>query len=271
MDNNNSEAPVAGAGPVPPVAGSVNQPVPPNQPEPQPVPVQPMPAPQPVPEQPAPVPPVVEQPAPVPPVAEPPEMPQPEQPMPSPAMEQPIVSGPVDANNQATTDAGAKKKTGLIVGCLVGAGVVIAAIVAVLFLFVFKGGGEKTVSCTASATAMGISIDLEYNVNIKDGEIPSGEIITNVNLKTMSDLYKKREKEIVDSLVDSYKSQCDDGCSFSHDYVEGDHVKLTMKYEGEGTSKIVRTYGIEGKSAQEIADKVQESIEKTDSATCKQL
>ena len=111
----------------------------------------------------------------------------------------------------------------------------------------------------------------DFSLDIKDGEIPSGEIITDVNLKTMSDLYKKREKEIVDSLVDRYKSQCDDGCSFSHDYVEGDHVKLTMKYEGEGTSKIVHTYGIDGKSAQEIADKVQESIEKTDGATCKQL
>ena len=244
MDNNNSEAPVAGAGPVPPVAEPVNQPVPPSQPEPQPVPVQPMPAPQPVSEQPAPVP---------------------------PAVEQPVINGPTEVNSQTISNAGAKKKTGLIVGCLVGAVAVIAAVVAVLFLFVFKGSGEKTVSCTASTTAMGIDINLEYNVNIKDGEIPSGEIITDVNLKTMSELYKKREKEIVDSLVDSYKSQCDDGCSFSHDYVEGDHVKLTMKYEGEGTSKIVHTYGIEGKSAQEIADKVQESIEKTDGATCKQL
>lgn len=262
MDNNNSEAPVAGAGPVPPVAEPVNRPVQPSQPEPQPAPVQPMPAPQPVPEQPVPVPPAVEQPAPVSPAAEPPVIPQPEQ---------PITSGPTETNNQTTTDTGTKKNTGLIVGCLVGAVAVIAAVVAVLFLFVFKGGGEKTVSCTASTTAMGIDIDLEYNVNIKDGEIPSGEIITDVNLKTMSDLYKKREKEIVDSLVDSYKSQCDDGCSFSHDYVEGDHVKLTMKYEGEGTSKIVHTYGIDGKSAQEIADKVQESIEKTDGATCKQL
>jgi len=244
MDNNNSEAPVAGAGPVPPAAEPVNRPVPPSQPEPQPAPVQPMPAPQPVPEQPAPVPPAVEQPA---------------------------INGPTEVNNQTTPNTGAKKKTGLIIGCLVGVGVVIAAVVAVLFLFVFKGSGEKTVSCTASTTAMGIDINLEYNVNIKDGEIPSGEIITDVNLKTMSELYKKREKEIVDSLVDSYKSQCDDGCSFSHDYIEGDHVKLTMKYEGEGTSKIVHTYGIEGKSAQEIADKVQESIEKTDNATCKQL
>ena len=263
MDDNNNVMPTAGAGsPEPQVGEPVNQPLPPSQPEPQPIPEQPV---QPVVEQPVqpipeqPVQPVVEQPV------------QPTQPVVDPAMGQPIVSNPTETGGQNTGETGTGKKTGLIVGCCVGAGVVIIAIIAVLFLFVFKGGGEKTVSCTASTTAMGIDINLEYNVHIKDGKIPSGDIITDVNLKTMSDLYKKREKEIVDSLVDSYKSQCDDGCSFSHDYVEGDHVKLTMTYEGEGVSKIVHTYGIEGKSAQEIADKVQESIEKTDSATCKQL
>lgn len=263
MDNNNNEIP----------------PVEPSAPEPQ------M-------EQPAPVQPVVEQPAveePVPqpalqpvaqPVADQPiEQPVADQANPQPVAEQPVVgqtdvqpvttAQPVEQPVAGPDTAGAKKKKGLIIGCCVGVGIAIVALVAVLLVFFLKGG-EKIVSCTMETSVMGIEMKNESNIKIRDGEIYSANVVTNVNLKSLRESYRDYEDQLVESVVDSLKRQCTDNCELSRDYVAGEYLKLTMEYVGEGTEDVVYTYGIEGKSAQEIADKVQESMEKTSGTTCKQ-
>ena len=254
MDNNNNEMPPVG----------------PSAPEPQ------M-------EQPAPIPPVVEQP--VVDQSVPQSAPQPMgQPMvgqvdAQPAMEQPVMgqpvgqpivmSQPVEQPVAGAEATGAKKKKGLIIGCCIGVGVVVAALVAVFLIFFLKGG-EKTVSCTMETSSMGISMKNESTIKIRDGEIYSASVISNVDLKSLSGMYKNYEEEIVNGIAENLKSQCTDHCKFNNDYVAGDHLKLMMEYDGEGIEDVVYTYGIEGKSAQEIADKVQASMEKTSGTTCKQ-
>ncbi len=234
MDNNNNEIP----------------PVEPSAPEPQ------M-------EQPAPVQPVVEQPA----VEEPAPQPAP-QPIAQPVV-QPVVDQPVEQPVAGSDTTGAKKKKGLIIGCCVGVGVAIVALVAVLLVFFLKGG-EKIVSCTMETSVMGIEMKNESNIKIRDGEIYSANVVTNVNLKSLRESYRDYEDQLVESVVDSLKRQCTDNCELSRDYVAGEYLRLTMEYVGEGTEDVVYAYGIEGKSAQEIADKVQESMEKTSGTTCKQ-
>lgn len=181
---------------------------------------------------------------------------------------QPIQNQPItqpmpnipNSNGQNT-----KKKAGIIVGCSIGA-VAIIALVAFLLITLLKPG-EKTVTCAMNTTTMGITVNGETNVKVKDGEISSGDMTINVNLKTMRDSYKDYEKDIVDEMTERYKSHCEEHCTFDYTYNEGDNVKYTMQYDKEGVDEIVWSYGTEGMSAQEIADKVQETLEGSDT-TC---
>ena len=172
---------------------------------------------------------------------------------------QPVTNNPVNTSNT--------NKKGLLVGCVLG--VVVIILVVILFVFFFKGGG-KTVSCTIKEDVLGMNIEGETNINVKDGEIIGGTESINVDLKSMSETYKKYEQELVDGIIEHYENYCEEQCTFSKDYVEGDYLKLTMQYEGEGVDSVVYTYGIEDSSAQEIADMIQKSMEETDGVTCKQ-
>ena len=160
-----------------------------------------------------------------------------------------------------------KKKLGLIIGCAVGA-VAIIAIVAVVLINIM-GHSEKMVACTTDTTTMGINVKRYVNINIKDGEITDGDITVSVDLKTMQDSYKKYEKDIVDRITENYKSHCEDHCTFSYDYSESDNASYTMRYDEDGVVQIVRSYGTEKMSTQEIADKVQKALEDSDT-TCVQ-
>lgn len=178
---------------------------------------------------------------------------------------QPIVQpafGVPNKNNQKP-----KKKTGIIIGCSIGAVILIAAVV-VLLIMLLKHEG-KTVTCTMSATVTGITADGETNIKVKDGEISGGDVTMKVDLKTMRDIYKDYEKDMVDEITERYRGRCEDHCVFSYGYVKGDNATYTMRYDKEGVDEIVWSRGTEGMSAQEIADEVQESLEDS-GMTCTQ-
>ena len=178
---------------------------------------------------------------------------QPAQPIQGQPFAQPIPNIPNNNNKNS------KKKTGIIIGCLLGA-VAIITLVTVL-LIVLPKNGEKTVSCTTDTTIMGVDLNIETDVIVKDGEISGGKITANVNLKTMQDYYKDHEQEMVDRMTESYKDNCEDHCTFDYNYTKGDNVKYIMQYDKESVDQIVRSYGTENMSAQEIADKVQKALE----------
>ena len=184
------------------------------------------------------------------------------QPMPS----QPVAQPGTGISNE---NKGSKKKMGIIIGCSVGAVVVIAVIVVLLIIFLGHGG-EKTVSCTLTNEIMDIAVTGETNVKIKDGEITGGDMTINVDLKSLPDFYKDYESDLVDGITEGYKEHCSEHCTFDYNYIEGDSVKYTMQYDKEGVSEIVKSSETEGASAQEIADEVQKALEKEANATCTQ-
>ncbi|MBP5512571.1 hypothetical protein J6X73_00140 [Candidatus Saccharibacteria bacterium] len=172
---------------------------------------------------------------------------------------------PAEATGSNTP--GSKKKLGLIIGCVIGAVAIIA--IAAVVLINIMGHSEKMVACTTDTTTMGINVKRYVNINVKDGKITDGDITVSVDLKTMQDSYKKYEKDIVDRITENYKSHCEDHCTFSYDYSEGDSASYTMRYDEDGVVQIVRSYGTEKMSTQEIADKVQKALEDSDT-TCVQ-
>lgn len=195
--------------------------------------------------------------------------PTPVQPSPQPTG-QPLPPQPLDP---ATASAPAssnesKKKLYLIIGCVVGAIAIIAIII--VLLVVFLNGGTKTVSCTQKETMMGLEIEAKTNVKVANGKILGGDVEATINLNNLSSLYASHEQELVDSILESYQKQCEEGCKTDHEYVEGDHLKITAEYDETGVKELVYSYGIENKSAQEIADKIQESLERSGNTTCKQ-
>ena len=189
------------------------------------------------------------------------------QPAPQPVSPQftPAMANPTPAPNNS------KKKLWLIIGCTIGAIAVIALIVFLIIFFI--NNGNKTVSCTTHNTIMGVSFDGETNFNIENNKIAGGDLTINLDLKALNEKYStfaEREQETVDDLIERYRDDCEEHCVFDSDYVAGDHVKIMMKYDEEGVDNLIYTYGIEDKSAQEIADKVQETMERDDDTTCKQ-
>lgn len=184
---------------------------------------------------------------------------------PPPIQNQPVIQPMPNIPNSNSQKS--KKKIGIIVGCSVGV-VAVIAVVAFLLIALLKHG-EKTIACTMNTTTMGITINGETNVKVRDGEISGGDITINVDLKTLRDSYKDYEKEMVDEMTERYKNRCEDHCTFDYNYTEGDSVKYTMQYDKEGVDEIVWSYGVENMSAQEIADKVQGTLEGSDT-TCTQ-
>ena len=160
-----------------------------------------------------------------------------------------------------------KSKKNLIIGCSVGAVVVVVAIV--LLVVLLGGGGEKTVSCVMNQKVSSIDTESKINVKVTGGKVLGGDMTTKVDLANLSDLYKKNESKLVEKITESFQKQCDDDCTFDQSYAEGDNLTITMKFGETGVSSIVRTSGIEGKSAQEIADKVQQALEGSNT-TCEQ-
>ncbi|MBR3230865.1 hypothetical protein IKF73_02470 [Candidatus Saccharibacteria bacterium] len=212
-----------------------------------------------------PVEPPVAQPTPQPIAAQPVE--QPSAQPPAQPVAQPVMSEPA-AGALNTSTPNAKKKTGLVVGLIVGI-LAVAGIVAALLIFLPKGGGEKVVSCATNTTTMGISIDTEANVRVKDGEITDGDMVVSVDLKSLRDSYRAQEQTLVDSLTSSYEKLCTDHCTLDYDYTKGDSVRYTLQYDGDGVDAIVYSYGTEKLSAQEIADKIQDALESS-GYTCTQ-
>ena len=178
---------------------------------------------------------------------------------PQPIQQQPIVQPMtnVPENNGQKT----KKKTGIIIGASVG-GVVVIALVAVLF-FMFFGNKQKTVTCTTSESVFGVMISGETNIRIKDGKITGGDAIANVDLKNIDEIYRNHEKEMVEEITERFKKDCEEHCTFDYKYVEGDNAKYTMVYDEEGVDELVYARGIENMSSQEIANKVQGLLEKS--------
>ncbi len=186
------------------------------------------------------------------------------QPVPQPIQDQPGVQPvPTIANNNNQKP---KKNLGVIIGCSVGA---VAVIAAVVLLVIFLKNGGKTVTCTMNTAAFGINMSGETNIKVKDGEISGGDATVTIDLKSMSDYYKDNEKEIVDEMTEEYKNGCKEHCTFDYTYTEGDNVKYTMQYDKDGISKVVMSSGVENMSAQEIADKIQETLEDSET-TCTQ-
>ena len=160
-----------------------------------------------------------------------------------------------------------KNKKGLIIGCAVGVVVIAAIIVTVVLLM---KGGEKTVSCNMSQTVMGVTANSEANVKVTNGKVLGGDMTVKIDLKSLSDFYKSYESEMADSMINSFKKQCTENCTFNHAYTAGDNITITMEYDENGVSNMVRTYGAENMSAQAIADKIQETFEKQTGTTCTQ-
>lgn len=176
---------------------------------------------------------------------------------------QPVINPPIKLSNP--------KKKIFIVGGIVGIAVI--ALIVVL-LVVFLNHGAKIVSCTTHSTTMGTNIDAETNFKVEDGKIVGGDQTVNFDLKTLNEEYAafaSSEKETVDEMNERYRSRyCEEHCTFLSDYVEGDHLKITMKFDEEGVDNFIYAYGTEDMSAQEIADEIQESMERDEDTTCKQ-
>lgn len=194
------------------------------------------------------------------------------QPQPAPVMpEQPVAQPLVNGGAPETNTAG-PKKTNMALICAIIGGVVLIAVVVVL-LIVFLGHGGKTVSCTYSRDIYGMSIKAEYNIKVENGRIPGADATVTIDLKNLSSTYKNSEKELVDSFMKSLESECKGSCKMNKDYVTGDYAKATLNYEEEGvTENLVYGFGFEKMSAQEIADELQEQLERSlpGGATCKQ-
>lgn len=169
--------------------------------------------------------------------------------------------------NTSNNNQNPKKKTAIIIGCSVG-GLAILVLIAVLVIVLIKSG-EKTVSCVTNSTSMGISLRTETNVRVRDGEISGGDMTIDVDLRSMRDSYKDYEAEIVDKMTEEVKDKCYDHCTFDRKYIEGDNIKYTLQYDKDGVDQIITSYGTEKMSAQEIADKVQETLEDYET-TCRQ-
>ena len=180
---------------------------------------------------------------------------------------QAVASTPAaDANSAAKKPNPNKNK--IIVGCAIGGAVIVLVIV---LLVIFLSGGGITISCTMDNSVMGIDMKGESNIHVVDGGISGGDITASVDLKTLSSTYKNYEKEIVDTVVEEYENRCKDHCSFTHDYAEGDYLKMTLTYDSEGIKEIASTSSLEGKSAQEIADTIKKNAEQSSGTTCRQL
>lgn len=186
------------------------------------------------------------------------------QPVPQPIQSQPGVQPMPTISNDNNQKP--KKNLGVIIGCSIGA---VAVIAAVVLLVIFLKNGGKTVTCTMNTAAFGINMSGETNIKVKDGEISGGDATVTIDLKSMSDYYKDHEKEIVDEMTEEYKNGCKEHCTFDYTYTEGDNVKYTMQYDKDGISKVVMSSGVENMSAQEIADKIQETLEDSET-TCTQ-
>lgn len=237
-----------------PANNIINQPVSPasSQPSAQPVPAQP--TAQPAPAQPAPA-----QPAPI-----------------QPNIDQPITSQPITGENTAinTNEHQLKpksnqKKTAIIISIV--AGIILLAVIIILII-VFLGGGGKTISCKSKTSMMGIDMDFETSIKVKDGKISSGNVDAIINLKSLSDTYASQEQTLVDSIVENYKKQCADGCSFTHEYAQHDYLKVSTTYDVSGVDSIVYTSETDNLSTEELADQIQSNLESTmpGETTCQQ-
>ncbi len=181
----------------------------------------------------------------------------------TPNSNKPIAQPATDFPNNSS-----KKKMWVIIGCSIGV-IAIIALIVVLLIIPLKNNEEKVVSCTLKNKVMDIAVTGDTNIKIRTGEISSGNMVINVDLKAMPDVYKNYEKSIIDGITKSYKQHCKDHCTFNHDYIEGESAKYTMEYAKEGVSEIVQTIDIEGMSAQEIADKIQAALQDANT-TCTQ-
>lgn len=179
---------------------------------------------------------------------------------------QPAVSSlgvePSNINNKKK-----KTKTTIIISSIIGA--ILVVVTVILLVFFLNKNSEKTVSCTSNISMYGIDMNGKTEILVGDGAILGGSMVVSVDFKNMDESYADYEKTIVDSAIEEYKYQCKDYCSFDNEYVEKDHLTLTLTYDKKGIDKLVVTSGIEDKSAQEIADKIQKDSEER-GATCKQ-
>lgn len=170
----------------------------------------------------------------------------------------------VAAVNSSPGMDGKKKK--LIIGGVIGA--VVAIILVVVLVVVLANNGGKTVACTTDRTVMGVSLKGVNTIKVKDNEVSSSEVVLTINLNELKESYKSHEKELVDSLVKNYEDTCKDQCKFDYDYKEGDKLKMTVKYEKGSVDGVTANTGVEGHSAQEIADEVKSQMESDSQTTC---
>lgn len=72
---------------------------------------------------------------------------------------------------------------------------------------------------------------------------------------------------------------CGEHCTSEREYVKGDYLEITMKYDAEGAREMFSEEKISeqlsreiasGQSAQEIADSIQKYLEKNGGMACKQ-
>ena len=198
--------------------------------------------------------------------------PQPITPAQPPVQPQGVFSGPANPAPVAMPESNNKKsKLPIILGCSIFAGAAILGVI--LFLVLSKSGGI-TITCTATQSAYGLSLENESNITIKDGAFTDVSSITMVDLKNLSSAYKPYEQLLVDQSVSSLDFVQSSGCTLEKDYVPGDHLKLTVKSNGNlkclGTDAGDSLNGM-GMGTQELADYVQKSIESANSsAVCKQ-
>ena len=154
-----------------------------------------------------------------------------------------------------------KKKTGLIIGCIVGGVAVVAAAVVILLLTLNVSG--KTVTCKTDLSEDGdMDTTGEIKVNIKDGEIVGGEIRTYIDLRNLPENVKEDEESAVEDIKDSLESQCsEEYCEFSYEYKPGESADFKMTYNKDGSFMVVTVYNEKGKSDKEIADSIQKKFE----------
>ncbi len=220
------------------------------------------------------------QPEPIQPVIEPEPMPQTEPVMqPEPVVQPEPVMGPEPFNpvtpaapieNQVPgmNAPAAEPKKGnnkILLFGIIGGVVLVAAVVAVLFIFVF-GRAKIVLECTDEESLMGVSYKSSYKYHINDGEIAKVEVSTKYDLSE-SALFDNEES--VNTMLETFKKECEKtGCSLSHKYKKGDSLSIDLKYDKKSFEKSMGSSMDEIKdlSADEIASKLEQV---SSSMTCK--
>ena len=169
---------------------------------------------------------------------------------------------PVGNTNYVQNVPENKNKKFLIIG-----GAVAGAVILLILIIVLAGGKyKKVLSCDLNFNISGVNGTENIKFYINDGELAITQTrIYNLD-KFDSKYYPTKESKdaFAQSHINSGKNEaCSSGqCTYSYSYLKNKKLKETVKYSESQSIEIVGS-GAQGKTAQEIYDKLKTNIETT--------